>query len=937
MHTRHSKKIIFYYITLDARLLFHSTFRKIYELQLLPTPVVYDEMITFERRIIMNIQRAAPVNELLAKLIFLIFPTALAGYFLLFNVYQYFSIIGDVRTGIFGAIPASVSQPLLATLYLVCGMVISALFYAFRFRFLPTFALLVAGLYLIYKGLDKYATGEFDAFFISVQFLVFAIIFTVGWLVGWGFVRLRYWSVFISAAILCGCILLIAKANTDSVYALLRAFVPALLYAVYIIFTAEQIYNYKDKSQKFWWFLGRRLVFFGVLAALLLGGVVYLMRGQIKETVANYGGKGKEGQNSMLKKNKDNTFDLKNYSRLSGSLGRSNELLFCAHIDNFFPGTQIPNPLYLTAFYFTKFDTLTETFERDSTIPYNDLFEPDPSKLPLFFTEADSSVIRNSLSNKFRTTVEVEVYSKLLSPTTYLAPNVGYFVQPITVEKDFRSEFRTAFRAKSYVSELNSAYFVYNSPNPQIRKFQEQRFSVLRSVKDYNGMDARFMKYYTFMPSDAKFKKIADLAHSVADKAQTPVDKMIAIRDYFLSKDENGDPLYKYTDNPGVPDIPSASKLMYFMFENHKGYCAYYAGATLFMLRALGIPSRIAVGFLTVDRSDKNKGWYWYYEDQAHAWVQVYFPGFGWLDFDTTVGNSDAQESPKPDGTPPMQPPKAWLAADGIVENVDTLKKTMLMKVQHMIFHDKEYQLPAPMEVNMDLKVAVLYRDSVDVDLHSVRKGDEATAVSYAEAMKKLEPPTGASGTAIIKSFPNPAPIDEVYLKRKDVAKPKEQQQVAQQPKTVSAKRILIIAGYSLAGLIIILLLLPTLIIAYMLLRAKNAKEDGSKPYWVYRAATFYLNQIGMPRGNRTPMQYAREVVDPAMGTTLTGFMNVYLKKKYAKQPLTPTEQAYVSNFLKPFMQTVRKKVKYKRRLGGFLNPMRSVSFFVMPEDEKEM
>ena len=59
---------------------------------------------------------------------------------------------------------------------------------------------------------------------------------------------------------------------------------------------------------------------------------------------------------------------------------------------------------------------------------------------------------------------------------------------------------------------------------------------------------------------------------------------------------------------------------MYFLFENRKGYCAYYAGATLFMLRSLGIPSRIAVGFLTVDRSGgKNKGWYWYYADQAHA------------------------------------------------------------------------------------------------------------------------------------------------------------------------------------------------------------------------------------------------------------------------------------------------------------------------------
>ncbi|MGN6568511.1 MAG: hypothetical protein ACTHJ0_11190, partial [Flavipsychrobacter sp.] len=438
----------------------------------------------------MNIQRATPVNELLAKLIFLLLPTALVSYFLLQNLNEYFTILRN--------------QALQETIYLAIGMGVAAVFYSFRFRFWPSFILLVIGLYTIYKGLDKLAVGEFDAFFISVQFLVFAILFTAGWLIGFGFVRFRYWSVFISGALLCACILVIAKANADTVVGLLRAFAPALLYSVYIIFTSEQIYNYKDKSQKFWWFLSRRLIFFGALALLLLGGVVYMMRGEIKDTVANYGGGGKGGDNSMLKKNKDNTFDLKDYTRLSSSLGISNELLFCAHIDNFLGNTKIPNPLYLTAFYYTKFDTLTETFERDSTIPYNDLFEPDPASIPLFSTKTDTSVITNSLGDKARTIVDVEVYSKSLSPHTYLAPNVGFFVQPITVEKDFRNEFKTAFRAKSYVSQLNSAYFVYNSPDTNIRKFQAMRFNVLRQVTNYADVDKRFMSYYTFMPRDAK-------------------------------------------------------------------------------------------------------------------------------------------------------------------------------------------------------------------------------------------------------------------------------------------------------------------------------------------------------------------------------------------------------------------------------------------------
>jgi hypothetical protein len=870
----------------------------------------------------MSIQRAAPINELLAKIIFLILPTALVSYFVLLSVNDYYSILGN--------------QAVQHTMYFAGGMLGGALFYAFRFRFLPTFILLIIGLYTVYKGLDSMAMGEFDAFFISVRFLVFAILFTLGWFTGWGFIRLRYWSVFVSAALLCACIFLIAKFNADSVEKLLSAFAPVVLYAVYIIFTSVQIYNYKDKSQKFWWYLTRRLVFFGILAILLLGGVVYMMQGEIKETVANYGGGGKAGDNSMLKQNKDGTFDLKNYSRLKSSLGRNNELLFCAYIDNFFPNTKVPNPLYLTAFYYTKFDTATETFERDEKIPFNDLFEPDPSKLPVFFTKSDSSVIRNSLGSKLRTTVNVEIYNKKLSPGTYLAPNVGYFVQPITVEKEFRQEFKSAYRAKSYVSELNSAYFVYNSTDSQVRKFQQQRFDVLRTVKGYEGTDRNFMQYYTYMPGDNKFKTISRLADSVTRNANTPVDKVLAIRDFFLSKDENGDPLFQYTDNPGVPDIPSASKLMYFLFENRKGYCAYYAGATLFMLRSLGIPSRIAVGFLTMDRSDKNKGWYWYYADQAHAWVQVYFPGFGWLDFDTTVGNSDAQESPQPDGTPPMQPSTAWLAADGVVETVDTAKKILTMNVTRYVFHDKEYKLAKPMQINMDMKIAAVRIDSIEVPMSRIVKGDEATAVSYAEALKLMQAQNNETAEHLAARFPSPAPIDEVYLKRKDVQKKENQAAAKQTEEKISPKDILQTAAIVAGAIILLVLLLPTIIYRYFMYRYTSAKDGKQKSYWGYRTMLYYLHQAGIERGMATPMQFARNTVDPRFGTNMAGYMNIYLKVKYTKQAPTANEQEYVSGFVKPFIAQVRKQVEFRKRFIGFINPSRSIAFFNMPKEDNE-
>lgn len=883
----------------------------------------------------MSIQRATPVNELLAKLIFLILPTALIFYFLIWNISQYLSIIGDPNSGLFAFLPVINNLVFQLTLFSVAGMAAGAVFYSFRFRFLPTIALLALGLFFIYRGLGSIESSEFDGFFIPIQFLSFSVLFVAGWLTGWGFVRWRYWSVIMAAVLLSACIFLIAKSKTDTVLSLMQAFLPALVYAVYIIFTSEQIYSYQDKSQKFWWFLSRRLVLFTLLSVLIIGGVYFQMRGEIEETVANFGGSGKGGKNSMLEQKKDGSFDLKDYSRLQGSLGRSNELLFCAHIDNYFPGTDMPNPLYLTAFYYTKFDTLTETFERDSTIPDNDLFEPDPSKISLFFTKSDSSVIKSSLADKLRKTVEIEVYSKNLSPSTYLAPNTGFFVQPISIEKDFKEEFKSAFRAKSYVSELNSAYFIYNPQgNEELKKFQEQRFSILRKADTYDGISGKFMSYYTFMPQDEKFRRISELAGKVTVNAHTPVDKVLAIRDWFLSKDENGEPLFRYTDNPGIPDIPSASKLSYFLFENRQGYCAYYAGATLFMLRALGIPSRIAVGFLTVDRSDKNKGWYWYYADQAHAWVQVYFPGYGWIDFDTTVGNDEAQESPQPDGTPPMQPPKALLAADGVVASVDTLKKRITLNVRHMIFHDKEYSLKTPVALELDMKIASVRKDSMEIPLNSVATGDDATAVSYAEAFKKIKP-SHPEGAAVIKTFPEPAPTDEVFIKSLTPETRKEKPQMQEAEEKFPWEKTLISTGIGLAVFLLLLFLLPTLIFRYFIFRYRNSGPQ-QKPYWAYQAAGFWLHQTGFYRNTRTPLQYASQIIDPLFGTDFTRFMNIYLKQKYAGQPLTLQEQDAAAGFLQPFLKKLRAEISRKQRVSGFLKPWRSFGYFSKETKENE-
>lgn len=874
----------------------------------------------------MRINGKASFQETLAKIIFLLLPTLLLSYFLLWNANQFYAVILK-------------NQALQQSLFVGAGMLLSALFYHFRFRFLPTFAILLAVLYLIYQGIDKLSFGEFDTFFHEVQFLIFAITFTTGWLIGWGFTQLRFFSVFISALFLLLCVVLLSRQNDLffvfnkkaglQEYALL--FGPAVLYCIYIIFTTELIYSYRTYDGSVWWALGKRLTGFIALSVLLLLGVLYFQRNTIRETLANFGGGGKEGDNSMLQRNQDNTFDLKQYSRLSGSLGRSNQLLFAAHINHFFPDSKVPNPLYMTAFYYSKFDTTTQTFERDSLLPNNDLFEPNPSLIPLFATKTDSSVLVDALTEKLRTTVEVEVYKTGLSPSSFVAPSLAFFVQPITIEKDFRKEFRSAYRAKSYISELNSAYFVYNAPDPVIRHFQEQRFQVLRAVKNYDGVNKKLFSYYTKMPRGQQFQEIQHLADSIASGKILPIDKVLAVRDFFLARDANGKQVFSYTDNPGIPDIPNASLLKYFLFESHKGYCAYYAGATLFLLRAMGIPSRITVGFMTVDRSTNNKGWYWFYADQAHAWVQVYFPGYGWLDFDTTVGNDDARQSPQPDGTPPMQPPKAHLAANGIIVRVDTIQKRADLKFNHFVFHDKEYQLGQPEVMHLDLSVASIQKDSVFIELSAVQDGDSATAVSYAEVFKDLKTSKNENAEKVVRLFPNPAPIDELHIKANLQDKTMHEKPENTQVKGTNWKMVVLWLSIAVALLVLFFLLFPWLALCYYRLRFSTVKSLKSRAYWSFRCAAYYAHMVYLPKGEETYWQYAQDV-DNNFHTNFGAFMAVYLKLKYAEQPLNKEEETIIHHFLPGFIKQLRKEIPYKKRFVTFLKVFKSISFWTVSD-----
>jgi transglutaminase-like putative cysteine protease len=75
------------------------------------------------------------------------------------------------------------------------------------------------------------------------------------------------------------------------------------------------------------------------------------------------------------------------------------------------------------------------------------------------------------------------------------------------------------------------------------------------------------------------------------------------------------------------------------LFDHREGYCNYYASAMIVMLRSLGIPARMAAGFAQ-GVYDAEVGAYVVTERDAHTWVEVYFPGYGWIEFEPTAAQA---------------------------------------------------------------------------------------------------------------------------------------------------------------------------------------------------------------------------------------------------------------------------------------------------------
>ena len=141
---------------------------------------------------------------------------------------------------------------------------------------------------------------------------------------------------------------------------------------------------------------------------------------------------------------------------------------------------------------------------------------------------------------------------------------------------------------------------------------------------DEASLDPSLERRYTQLPEDLP-RRVRALARDLTVDQPTTYDSVKAVEAYLRQIPV----AYRLLDVP-----PGKDAVDYFLFQAREGFFDYHASAMVVLLRAAGIPSRLAVGYaLDPTAFDAEHRRYNIREEHAYAWAEVYFPGFGWLAF----------------------------------------------------------------------------------------------------------------------------------------------------------------------------------------------------------------------------------------------------------------------------------------------------------------
>ncbi len=190
--------------------------------------------------------------------------------------------------------------------------------------------------------------------------------------------------------------------------------------------------------------------------------------------------------------------------------------------------------------------------------------------------------------------------------------------------------------------------------------------------------------------------RVMNLALRIVNEAQAshPYDRAKAIERWLRAN-------IAYNESISRPP-PGVDAVEWILFDLREGYCTYYATAMIVMLRHLGIPARLAAGF-SQGTYDAELGQFVVREREAHTWVEVYFPGYGWIEFEPTSAEAPLQREgdvlAQEDEAPPGDDPTASPTPPPSPTPTDTLTPTpdpTLTALPSLEAQEQTFEQPSP-------------------------------------------------------------------------------------------------------------------------------------------------------------------------------------------------------------------------------------------------
>ncbi|NHM33280.1 transglutaminase TgpA family protein [Neobacillus terrae] len=298
-----------------------------------------------------------------------------------------------------------------------------------------------------------------------------------------------------------------------------------------------------------------------------------------------------------------------NDSRLGGPFIPDNSVVFTANTESSHYWKVESKEVYTGKGWTSPRKEARELFNKDEEVPFGRF--PGDIKTEKEKVELNMNLLYNHIVYPYGT-VKINA-----------GKNVSFEADPVLEKIYSYMPNREPYRATQYSMDV---------------EVPEYKVSALRSITgdEQTVLSPEFMARYTQLPNSLP-SRVKRLAQEITAGKENWWDKANAIEDYFDLPDFTYD--QKKVAVPGKKD----DYVDQFLFKTKRGYCDNFSSSMTVMLRTLGIPARWVKGyaqgeFQKYDSENSNRQVFEVTNNNAHSWVEVYFPGQGWIPFEPTKG-----------------------------------------------------------------------------------------------------------------------------------------------------------------------------------------------------------------------------------------------------------------------------------------------------------